>query len=130
MSEIDRFVDAGNIKFKTVFRESKYHVIRDKDTTGLFGDITRLFYDAFAIGYHFKKQTPIGKNSINHVNLVSFDRDIATLMATLVSKRSPTIKDPKELWKEVEAFAEYGIQVLYEEWERKGALDIDAILEK
>lgn len=139
MNSIDRFLDAGNIKFRTNFRDSMYHPLRDGDKTrldggqeedGLFSNITHLFCDAFAIGYHFNKNVDIAPNSTNHVNLVSMDRDVKELMAHLVLKRKPDISDPKELWKEVNTYAEYGIQVLFNSWKKNNKiLDINDILE-
>lgn len=128
MKDINEFIDAGNVKFRSAFRESMYFVIRDKDESGLFKSISHLFYVAFAIGYHFDKQSDIKKNAINHVNLVSFDRDIKELMARLILKKDSTITDSKKLWKEVEKYAEYGIEVLFESWKKKGYLEIPEIV--
>jgi hypothetical protein len=131
MSDIESFVDAGNIKFKSAFRDSMYEVIEKKDETGLLKGKSKIFYTAFAIGYHFNKTEPIAKKSINHVNLVSFDRDIKELMVVLILKRHPKIKDSKELWSLVEQYAEYGIQVLFNTLKEKdNSLDINFLLEK
>lgn len=130
MVEVEEYIGAGNIKFRTAYRESMYFRIRDQDKTGLFSNMPKLFYAAFAIGYHFNKKTKIASKSINHVNLVSLDRDIKELMVRLVIKRNSRLKDPKDLWREVEQYAEYGIQVLFDAWKEKGILDVDAILEK
>lgn len=127
---VDSYIDAGNVKFRSAFRDSMYFVIRDKDQSGLFGSISKIFYTAFAIGYHFDKKEEIAKKSINHVNLVSLDRGIKELMVRLVLKRKPNIENPKDLWKEVEKYAEYGIQILFETWKKNNILDIDEILEK
>lgn len=112
-----------------------YHVIREKDNYRLFtknnAGITGLFNTAFSIGYHFDKQTPIDKkNSINHTNLVSIDRSVKELMVLLVLKRKPEINDPKDLWSEVEMYAEYGIKVMFNSFKDKGnKLIINSILE-
>jgi len=139
MNKIDRFLDAGNIKFRTNFRDSMYHALREGDRTrlegqeeedGLFSSMTDLFCDAFAIGYHFNKSEDIAPNSTNHVNLVSIDRDIKELLVHLVLKRKPEISDPKELWKEVNKYSEYGIQVLFNSWKKNNRnLDLKDILE-
>ncbi len=130
MKNIDFFVDAGNIKFRTNFRESMYYILRDKDQTGLFSSISDIFYNAFAIGYHFEKQEEIAPHSINHVNLVSLDRSVKELMVKLIVKRKPYMNDSKELWKEVEMYAEYGIQVLFNSWKKNNhMLEIDDLLE-
>ena len=131
MSDVESFVDAGNIKFKTAFRDSMYEVIEKKDETGLLKGKSKIFYTAFSVGYHFDKKEPIAKKSINHVNLISFDRDIKELMVILILKRNPKIKDPKELWGLVEQYAEYGIQVLFNSWKEKdNFLDIKSLLER
>jgi len=133
MVEVEGYIiDAGNIKFKTVFIESMYHRIMKTDQTGLFSNkpMQKLFYSAFAVGYHFNRKTPIATKSTNHVNLVSFSRDVKELMIRLVLKRSPELKNPKELWHEVEQYAEYGIQVIFDAWKEKEILDIATILEK
>ncbi len=129
MNSIEPFIeDAGNVKFRSCFRDSMYAVLRKKDKTGLFGSVSEIFYTAFAIGYHFNKKTPLSKKPINHVNLVSFDRDIKELMVMLILKKNPSISKPKELWSEVEQYAEYGIQVLYDNWKEKNVLDINSII--
>ena len=130
MVEVEEYIGAGNIKFRTAYRESMYFRIRDQDKTRLFSNLPKIFYAAFAIGYHFNKKTSIASKSINHVNLVSLDRDVKELMVRLVMKRNPELKSPKDLWREVEKYAEYGIQVLFDAWKEKGILDVDAILEK
>lgn len=136
MKNLDFFVDAGNTKFRSAYRDSMYHVIREKDQYRLFtkdnAGITGLFNTAFSIGYHFDKQTPIDtKNAINHVNLVSIDRSVKELMALLVLKRKPDIDEPKDLWAEVEMYAEYGIQVLFNSFKEKDdRVVISSILEK
>ena len=130
MNNLEYFVDAGNIKFKTNYRDSMYNVLKEKDESGLFTRTSEIFYDAFAIGYHFDETVPIAPHTINHVNLVSLDRDVKELMAQLVLKRKADIEDPKKLWKEVEMYAEYGIQVLFKSWETNHKmLNIDDILE-
>ncbi|WP_048063317.1 hypothetical protein [Methanococcoides burtonii] len=133
MKNLDLFVDAGNVKFLSAYRDSMYHVIREKDHYGLFKKtgITGLFNTAFSIGYHFDEQTPIDrKNAINHVNLVSIDRSVKELMVLLVLKRKPQINDPKYLWAEVEMYAEYGIQVMFNTFKNKNdKLVISSILE-
>ena len=106
-----------------------YFLMRDKDKTGLFNSISEMFYAAFAVGYHFNKQEPLGKKPINHVNLVSFDRDIKELMATLILKKNPDIDDPKKLWREAEVYAEYGIQVIFNAWKKNEVLVISDIIE-
>ncbi len=124
------FVDAGNIKFRSAFRDSMYAVIKEKDESGLFNGPSDIFYVSFAIGYHFNKQIEIASKSINHVNLVSLDRGIKELMVQLILKRNPKIEDSKKLWSEVEKYAEYGIQILYNSWKEKNDfLDINSILE-
>lgn len=130
MKNIEEFVDAGNIKFRTKHRESIYYVLRDDDMTGLFSSISDTFYTAFAIGYHFESKEEIAPKSINHVNLVSFDRGVKELMVQLILKREPNIDDPKELWKQVEMYAEYGIQVLFNNWKKNyKMLEIEDIIE-
>ena len=134
MKNLDFFVDAGNVKFRSAYRDSMYHVIREKDHYRLFtkkAGITGLFNTAFSIGYHFDEQTPIDiKNSINHVNLVSIDRSAKELMVLLVLKRKPEINDPKDLWTEVEMYAEYGIKVMFNSFKDNGdKLVINSILE-
>lgn len=129
--KVDFFVEAGNIKFRTSFRDSVYKVIESRDQSGLFNGPTLIFYVAFSIGYHFNKQMLIGRGAINHVNLVSMDRGIKELMAQLILKRKPQVKESKELWEEVEKYAEYGIQVLHNSLtENSSSLDILSILEK
>ncbi len=128
--KIEEFIDAGNIKFRSAYRDSMYFVIKEKDDTGLLVGMSEMFYVTFAIGYHFNQQVEIAPKSINHVNLVSLDRDIKELMVRLVLKRKPQITDAKELWKEVETYAEYGIQVLYNSWKENNFLDIYKILER
>lgn len=130
MVNIDSFIDVGNLKFRSAFRDSMYFVIRDKDKSGLFNNMAKIFYTAFSIGYHFEKKESIAKKSINHVNLVSLDRSIKELLVRLILKRKPNIENPKELWKDVETYAEYGIQILFESWKENNILDIDLILEK
>jgi hypothetical protein len=132
MIKTEDFIDdAGNVKFKSAFRDSMYYVIRDKDKTHLFKGISSIFYTAFAIGYHFDKQLDIAPKSINHVNLVSLDRGIKELMVKLILKRKKEIIDSKDLWREVEKYAEYGIQVLFNSLkEKENFLDIPSILEK
>jgi hypothetical protein len=141
MNNIDSYLDAGNIKFRSNFRDSMYHVLREKDKTkligedededGLLSNITNLFCNAFAIGYHFNKAVDIAPNSTNHVNLVSIDRDIKELMVHLILKRHPDMTDPKELWKEVNRYSEYGIQVLFNSWNEKNRiLDLSDIMER
>jgi hypothetical protein len=89
-----------------------------------------VFYIAFSIGYHFNQQASLTKGSINHVNLVSFDRDIKELMVKLVLNRNPNIDDPKELWSNVETYAEYGVQVLYNSWKKNNKMiELDSIVE-
>ncbi len=135
MNNLDFFVDAGNIKFRSTYRDSMYHVIREKDHYGLFTKnigITALFNTAFSIGYHFDKQTPIidRPNLVNHVNLVSIDRGVKELMVQLVLKRKPDIDNPKDLWAEVGMYAEYGIQVMFNSFKDSGdKLVISSILE-
>lgn len=130
MNKLEYFVDAGNIHFKTHYKDSMYDTLREKDESKLFTSITEIFYDAFAIGYHFDQTVPIASPSINHVNLVSFDHSVKELMAQLVLKRKTNIDDPKELWKEVEMYAEYGIKVLFNSWNKNHkTLNIDDILE-
>lgn len=135
MNNLDFFVDAGNIKFRSVYRDSMYHVIREKDHYRLFtkdnAGITGLFNTAFSIGYHFNKQTPIDKkNSINHVNLVSIDRSVKELMVLLVLKRKPEINNPKDLWAEVGMYAEYGIKVMFNSFKNNSdKIVISSILE-
>jgi len=126
---VENFIDAGNVKFKTNVRESMYFRIRDKDDSGLLKSITNLFYIAFAIGYHFDKQKPIETKSINHTNLTNFDRSIKELMVKLILKRKSNFSNPKELWKEVETYAEYGITVLYNSWNEKKKIELKDILE-
>ena len=127
---IDKFLD-GNIKFRSFYRDSMYKVIENKDKSGLFNGPSSIFYTAFAIGYHFDKQDQIKPKAINHTNLVSLDREIKELMIRLILKRKPKLNEPKELWKEVETYAEYGIQVLFEALKNKNyELDISEILEK
>jgi len=130
MVEVEKHLAAGNIKFRTAFRESVYFRMRDQDRTGLFSNLPKIFYTAFAIGYHFNKKTPIASKSINHINLVSLDRSVTELMVRLVLKKSPKLEDSKDLWREVEQYAEYGIQVLFDVWKEKGIMDVDVILEK
>jgi hypothetical protein len=132
MSKIDKFIhEAGNVKFRSAYRDSMYFVIKDKDETGLLSGPSNIFYVAFAIGYHFNKQEEIAKKAINHVNLVSLDIGIKELMARMVLKKKPEINNPEDLWKEVEKYAEYGIQVLFNTLQEKGnVLDIPTILEK
>ena len=121
----------GNIKFRSFYRDSMYKVIQRRDKSGLFDGPTSIFYTAFAIGYHFNKQTKIASNSVNHTNLVNFERNIKRLMIRLVLKRKPSIKDSKMLWKEVETYAEYGIQILFKSLKAKDyELDISEILGK
>ena len=123
--------DAGNVKPRSAFTDSMYKVIRNKDKSGLFsgkGGMTKLFYSAFAIGYHFNKKELIAKGSVNHVNLISFDRKTAELMVLLILKRKPDIENPKELWKEVSEYAEYGIQILFESWKKNNLIEVDEIL--
>ena len=135
MNNLDFFTDAGNVKFHSAYRDSMYHVIRDKDHYRLFtkdnAGITGLFNTAFSIGYHFDEQTPIDrKNSINHVNLVSIKRSVKELMVLLVLKRKPEIIDPKDIWEEVEMYAEYGIKVMFNSFIDNGnRLVINSILE-
>ena len=135
MNNLDFFVDAGNIKFRSVYRDSMYHVIREKDHYRLFtkdnAGITGLFNTAFSIGYHFDGQKPIDKkNAINHVNLVSIDRSVKELMVLLILKRKPEINDPKNLWAEVEMYAEYGIRLMFNSFIDNGnKLVINSILE-
>jgi len=129
MKEIEKFVDAGNVKFRSCYRDSIYNLIKDKDNTRLFNSISEMFYVAFSIGYHFNKNEKLGAKPINHVNLVSLDRDIKELMVHLILKRNPNITDPKELWKEVETYAEFGIQVLHDAWKNNNYLVIANILE-
>lgn len=135
MKNLDFFVDAGNIKFRSAHRDSMYHYIRENDNYNLFSKdgagMTGLFNTAFSIGYHFDEQRPIdNKNAINHVNLVSIDRDTKELMTLLILKRKPEIEEAKDLWSEVEKYAEYGIQVLYNAFKNNGnKLIIDSILE-
>jgi len=122
-----------NIKLHTTVRDSKYHVLRDQDESGLFGQreaVREIFCMAFAIGYYFNEQKPIGKGSINHVNIVSLDLEFKQLATLLILKRKPDITDPKELWKEIEIYAEYGIEVLFNSWKDKGILDIADIFNK
>ena len=107
-----------------------YFKMRDDDQSGLFTSISEMFYTAFAIGYHFDKQEEIAKKSINHVNLVSLDRDIKELMVRLILKKKGDIYDPKNLWKEVEKYAEYGIQVLFNTWkDNNNSVVVESILE-
>ncbi len=122
--------DAGNVKPRSAYRDSMYAVIKNQDKSGLFSvkGMTKLFYTAFAIGYHFNKKEQIAKGAINHVNLVSFDRNIKELMVLLILKRKPDIESPKELWKEVSEYAEYGIQVLFDSWKTNNIIDVDNIL--
>jgi hypothetical protein len=127
---ISKFLDAGNVKFKTAYREEMYHYLRDNDDTGLFHNIQDIFCIAFAIGYHFDKQKEIEKSSINHVNLVSIPSEAKEMMVNLILARKPDIENPKELWKEAEKYAEYGIVVLFNSWKTKKMLDMDDILEK
>jgi len=115
----DKFLETGNIKFKSFYRDSMYKVIEKKDKTGIFEGPSLIFYVAFAIGYHFDKQEKIKPKSINHVNLVSLNRDIKEIMIKLILKRKSQITDPKDLWKEVETYAEYGIQILYDALQKK-----------
>lgn len=130
MKNIEEFIDAGNIKFHSIHRESIYHVLRSDDMTGLLSSISNTFYVAFAIGYHFDSMDEIAPRSINHVNLTNFDRATKELMVRLILKRKPNIDDPKELWKQVEMYAEYGIQVLFNSWKKNyKMLDINDILE-
>jgi len=130
MKKADKFTDAGNIKFRSAYRESMYFKMRDDDQSGLFSSISEMFYTAFAIGYHFDKQEEIAKKSINHVNLVSLDRDIKELMVRLILKRKGDIDTPKDLWKEVEKYAEYGIQVLFNTWkDNNNSVVVESILE-
>lgn len=124
---MDEYLD-GNVKFRTAYRESMYFQVRNHDTTGLFKSMTHLFYTAFAIGYYFNKKTKIAKKAINHTNLVSFDLEIKQLMVELVLKRNKTNLNPKELWREVEEYAEYGITVLYDSWKKNNIFDIDDII--
>jgi hypothetical protein len=110
-----------------------YHEIRDSDPSEIFSQINSgvggIFYVAFAIGYHFDKQDKIASGSINHVNLVSLDPEIKALMVELILKKKPQLEEPKELWKEVEMYAEYGIQVLFNSWKKNDRmLDIEDIL--
>ena len=129
-SRIFEFVEAGNIKFKTSERESMYQHLRENDETGLFTNLGDIFYTAFSIGYHFDDKKELKKGAINHVNLVSIPQEIRELMVILVLKRNPKITNPKELWKDVELYAEYGINVLFNSWKEKRRLDIDDILGK
>ncbi len=140
MVNVEKFVDAGNIKFRTVHREAMYWKLRDTDVTVLDAEnikksekiftLENLFYMAFAIGYHFNQQIPIGKNAINHQNLVSLDRDIKLLMVHLILKRKGNIDNPKKLWGEVETYAEYGIKVLFNSLkDNNNILEINKILE-
>jgi hypothetical protein len=123
--------NAGNQKFRSAYRDSMYFVIRKKDKTGVFDNLPNLFYTSFAIGYHFNKQEEIASKAINHVNLVSLkERPIKQLMAFLVMKRHQNLTKPKEVWKEVEKYAEYGIQVLYNSWKEKDEINIKSILKK
>jgi len=122
--------DIGNVKFRTAFRDSMYSVLKSKDESGIFNNLGHIFYTAFSIGYHFDKQVEIARKSINHVNLVSLkERDMKELIVVLVLKRKQDIKNPKDLWREVEKYAEYGIQVLFNSWKEKGFIEIDEILE-
>jgi hypothetical protein len=130
MKKIDDFVEAGNIKFRTNYRDSIYNILKEGDESGLFKSSSEVFYIAFSIGYHFNQQASLTKGSINHVNLVSFDRDIKELMVKLVLNRNPNIDDPKELWSNVETYAEYGVQVLYNSWKKNNKMiELDSIVE-
>ena len=130
MKDVSNFVEnVGNIKFFTSYRESMYFEIREKDKSGTFGTgLSNIFYCAFSIGYHFDKEEDKKRGSINHVNLISLDKSVKELMTLLILKRYPDIKSPKELWKKVERYAEYGIQVLYKSWSDKKILDINFVL--
>ena len=125
----DNFLEVGNIKFRSFYRDSMYKVIEKKSETGIFEGPSLIFYVAFAIGYHFNKQEKIKPKAINHVNLISLDREIKEIMIKLILKRNPKITNSKELWKEVEIYAEYGIQVLYDSLqERDFELNLDKLI--
>jgi len=125
---IEKYVDVGNVKFRSGHRDSMYFVLRDKDDSKLFSSIPSIFYTAFAIGYHFDRFSDIPPKAINHINLVSMDREIKELMVILMLKRFQDM-DPKDLWKKVEMYAEYGIEVLFNHWkENKNSIILDQLI--
>ena len=53
MKKIAKLVDAGNIKFRSAFRDTMYGVLKKKDESGVLKNLGDIFYACFAIGYHF-----------------------------------------------------------------------------
>ncbi len=133
-------------KFRSNYRDTKYHVILEKDRTGLFDSMTSIFLASFAIGFHNNLRKSVSGGT-NHVNLSSIGSEHHDLMILLVHDRHPEIDAypikvdvdsddsgssektrAMELWSIVEEYAEGGIEELYEslflsEW----VLDVDSL---
>lgn len=135
MTRVATFIDeASAFKLSTAFREEMYFRIREaekkEDKPNLLTDNHTLYYTAFAIGYHFDNNPKeVLKSSIAFINVNAINREIAELMVRLVLKRKPEIDDSRELWSEIEKYAECGIQILYDNWKENKMVDVSEILE-
>lgn len=118
-------------KFRTNHRDDMYHVIREKDQTGMFSSVVNTFLMAFAMGFHLKRREPLRSGAINHVNASNTTVDQQDVIILLMLNRHPEITTSDELWSMVEEYAEGGIIALYDslsisEW----VLDVQSILGK
>lgn len=117
-------------KFRTVHRDDMYHEIRAHDRTGLFSEMVDLFLMSFAIGFHRGVcKTVSGPDAINHVNNSAVSSTNQDLIILLMLDRHPELQSREDLWKLVEAYAEGGIEILYDSlYRNEWILDIDDIL--
>ena len=132
MTSVETLIDdAVKHKVSTGFREEMYHKIRAAEKkekgTNLLIDNHVLYNTAFAIGYHFNEQKDPGTTAFINVNVM--DREIKDLMVRLILKRKPELDAWKDVWGEIEKYAEGGIQILYDNWKERKMADIAEILE-
>jgi hypothetical protein len=116
MRDVEDLLIDSKYKFKSSYRDDKYHKLSEMEKSGIFKSITDTFLCAFAIGYHFDQTSVVkgGNSTVNHVNLVSIPGDVRELLLRLIRNRYPQLDTPDDIWSKVEEYAEMGIQLLYD----------------
>jgi len=104
-------------------------VLRNKDKTGLFRDVTSTFLLAVAVGLYFNKTKSNTKGAINHVNLPSLDKSAIDVLTTMIIHKNPDVKSHEEVCKLMNNYAEYGINVIFNSWKHNNFLfDINKLI--
>jgi hypothetical protein len=127
MTDTDAIFGDVKYKFKTQYRDI-YHMIQEKEKSGIFVSMVDLFLVAFSIGYRLDRfEKPV--KATNHVNLVNVPSDARELIIHLITERYPVLSTADEVWSKAEEYAEAGIGILFDSLESTGyILDIDDIM--